>query len=66
MKSNLLVACGSRIFSFTASRCTQGQLVNLIRQLHTKAHAKAQHSPAASWVALSIGFVALALISLPN
>jgi hypothetical protein len=44
--------------------------LNIIRKIHTKAyskaHAKAQQSPTASWVALSIGFVALALISLPN
>jgi hypothetical protein len=64
MKSNLLVICDS--FGLSASRCTQGHLVNIIRKLHLKAHAKSLHSPAASWVALSIGFVALALIGLPN
>jgi hypothetical protein len=44
--------------------------VNIIRKIHTKAytkaHSKAQQSPTASWVALSIGFLALAVISLPN
>ena len=31
-----------------------------------KAHAKAQHSPAVSWLALSLGFIALALMGPPN
>jgi hypothetical protein len=40
--------------------------MNIIRKAHAKAHAKAQHSPAASWVALSLGFIALALMGSPN
>lgn len=44
--------------------------MNIIRKFHTKAcakaHAKAQFSPAASWVALSLGFIALALIGAQN
>jgi hypothetical protein len=40
--------------------------VNIIRKVHIKAHAKAQQSPTASWVALSIGFLALALMGLAN